>query len=85
MVRTEAKPNTKARRSYKSSISRREIGGTNTPRLSSALTEPCDKAALGRDGTDVCLPTSSEQFGAFLTEDAKFWVNLVKSAGVKID
>jgi tripartite-type tricarboxylate transporter receptor subunit TctC len=43
------------------------------------------KAALNREGTDVDLSKSSEQFAAFLQEDAKFWVKLVKSAGVKLD
>ena len=50
-----------------------------------AMSQPSVKAALAREGTDVSLSASPEQFGAFLTEDAKFWVNLVKSAGVKID
>ena len=43
------------------------------------------KAALVREGTDVDLSKSPEQFAAFLHEDAKFWVKLVKSAGVKLD
>ncbi|MDE2618338.1 MAG: tripartite tricarboxylate transporter substrate binding protein [Burkholderiales bacterium] len=43
------------------------------------------KAALAREGTDVDLSKSPEQFAAFLQEDAKFWVKLVKSAGVKLD
>jgi len=43
------------------------------------------KASLVREGTDVDLSKSPEQFAAFLQEDAKFWVNLVKSAGVKLD
>lgn len=43
------------------------------------------KAGLARDGTDVDLSKSPEQFAAFLQEDAKFWVKLVKSADVKLD
>jgi len=43
------------------------------------------KAALNREGTDVDLSKSPEQFAAFLQDDAKFWVKLVKSAGVKLD
>jgi tripartite-type tricarboxylate transporter receptor subunit TctC len=43
------------------------------------------KASLAREGTDVGLSKSPEQFSAFLQEDAKFWVKLVKSAGVKLD
>lgn len=50
-----------------------------------ALAQPSVKAALAREGTDVDVSTSPESFGAFLNEDAKFWVNLVKSAGVKLD
>jgi tripartite-type tricarboxylate transporter receptor subunit TctC len=50
-----------------------------------AMAQPTVKAALAREGTDISLSTSPEQFGSFLTEDAKFWVNLVKSAGVKLD
>lgn len=49
------------------------------------MAQPSVKAALAREGTDVALSTSPENFGAFLNEDAKFWVNLVKSAGVKLD
>ena len=33
-----------------------------------------------RDGTEVSLSASPEQFNSFLAEDSKFWVNLVKSA-----
>lgn len=50
-----------------------------------AMAQPAVKAALAREGTDVAVSTSPEYFGTFLTEDAKFWVNLVKSAGVKLD
>ena len=50
-----------------------------------AMGQPNVKAALAREGTDVELSKSPEQFAAFLQEDAKFWVKLVKSAGVKLD
>jgi tripartite-type tricarboxylate transporter receptor subunit TctC len=40
---------------------------------------------LAREGTDVSVSATPDQFAAFLTEDAKFWVNLVKSADVKLD
>ncbi len=50
-----------------------------------ALGDPKVKAALAREATDVDLSKSPEQFGNFLTEDAKFWVKLVKSAGVTVD
>ena len=44
-----------------------------------------DEAIVVREGTAVDLSKSPEQFAAFLQEDAKFWVKLVKSAGVKLD
>lgn len=31
------------------------------------------------------MSASPEHFAAFLAEDAKFWVKLVKDAGVKAD
>ncbi len=50
-----------------------------------ALQQPSVKAALAREGTDVALSASPERFAAFLVEDAKFWVKLVKDADVKAD
>lgn len=50
-----------------------------------AMQQPSVKAALARDGTGVTLSQSPEQFAAFLNDDAKFWVKLVKDAGVKVD
>jgi tripartite-type tricarboxylate transporter receptor subunit TctC len=50
-----------------------------------AMAQPAVKAALAREGTDVSVSASPDQFATFLNEDAKFWVNLVKSAGVKLD
>jgi len=43
------------------------------------------KAALAREGTEVSLSATPEQFASFLVEDGKFWVQLVKSAKVKIE
>ena len=51
----------------------------------SAMAQPSVKAALAREGTDVSVSATPDQFAAFLTEDAKFWVNLVKRADVKLD
>jgi tripartite-type tricarboxylate transporter receptor subunit TctC len=48
-----------------------------------AMQQPGVKAALAREGTDVSVSASPEAFASFLTEDAKFWVKLVKDAGVK--
>jgi len=50
-----------------------------------AMQQPSVKAILAREGTDVSLSASPEQFATFLVEDGKFWVDLVKTAGVKIE
>ena len=42
-------------------------------------------ASLMGEGTEVSVSGSPEQFKAFLVEDGKFWVNLVKSANVKVE
>jgi len=49
------------------------------------MQQPSVRATLAREGTDVSVSASPEQFAAFLAEDGKFWVNLVKSANVKIE
>jgi tripartite-type tricarboxylate transporter receptor subunit TctC len=51
----------------------------------STLQQPNIKASLAREGTDVSLSSSPAQFGAFLAQDEKFWVQLVKSANVSMD
>jgi tripartite-type tricarboxylate transporter receptor subunit TctC len=51
----------------------------------STLQQPSIKAALAREGTDVSLSSSPAQFGVFLAQDEKFWVQLVKSANVGMD
>jgi tripartite-type tricarboxylate transporter receptor subunit TctC len=50
-----------------------------------AMQQPSVKAALAREGTEVSISPSPEGFGRFLVEDEKFWVNLVKSANVKVE
>ena len=50
-----------------------------------AMQQPSVKAALAREGTEVSVSASPEQFNDFLAEDGKFWVNLVKTAKVKVD
>ncbi len=40
---------------------------------------------LAREGTEVSLSKSPEDFAAFLAEDAKFWVKLVKDSGAKAE
>lgn len=50
-----------------------------------SMEQPQVKAALAREGTEVDLSKSSEDFGAFLEKDGKLWAKLVKDAGVKLD
>jgi tripartite-type tricarboxylate transporter receptor subunit TctC len=50
-----------------------------------AMQQPSIKAALAREGTEVSLSASPEQFAAFLVDDGKFWVQLVKDAKVKVE
>jgi tripartite-type tricarboxylate transporter receptor subunit TctC len=50
-----------------------------------ALQQPSVKAALAREGTEVALSSSPENFAVFLAEDARFWVKLVKDAGVRAE
>jgi tripartite-type tricarboxylate transporter receptor subunit TctC len=50
-----------------------------------AMQQPSVKASLAREGTEVSLSASPDQFRRFLVEDGKFWVDLVKSANVKIE
>ncbi|MBT9503308.1 MAG: tripartite tricarboxylate transporter substrate binding protein [Burkholderiaceae bacterium] len=49
------------------------------------MQRPEVKAALAREGTEVAMSKSPEDFAAFLTEDNRFWAKLVKDAGVKSD
>lgn len=50
-----------------------------------AMQQPNVKAALAREGTEVSLSASPDKFAEFLVDDGKFWVNLVKSAKVKVE
>ncbi|MGJ7498191.1 Bug family tripartite tricarboxylate transporter substrate binding protein [Variovorax sp. RT4R15] len=50
-----------------------------------AMQQPSVKTSLARDGTEVSVSQSPEQFNTFLAEDGKFWVKLVKSANVKVE
>ncbi len=51
----------------------------------SALQQPEVKQAFAREGTETAASRSPEQFAAFLAEDAKFWVRLVKESGATLD
>ncbi len=50
-----------------------------------AAQRPEVKAMLGREGTEVALSRSPEEFASFLTEDAKLWVRLAKESGATAD
>jgi tripartite-type tricarboxylate transporter receptor subunit TctC len=50
-----------------------------------AAQRPEVKAALGREGTEVALSKSPEDFAAFVAEDSKFWVKLAKDSGATAD
>jgi tripartite-type tricarboxylate transporter receptor subunit TctC len=50
-----------------------------------AMQQPSVKASLAREGTEVSVSPTPEQFSTFLTEDGKFWVNLVRNAKVKVE
>ena len=52
---------------------------------SGAGQRPEVKATLAREGTEVALSRSPEDFAKFLEEDAKLWVRLVKETGAKAD
>jgi len=40
------------------------------------------KAVLQKEGTEVVLSKSPQDFAAYLAEDTKFWVQLVKQSGI---
>jgi len=50
-----------------------------------AMQQPQVKAGLAREGTEVSLSASPEAFAQFLVEDGRFWVDLVKTAKVKVE
>ncbi len=49
------------------------------------LKRPEAKATLAREGTEVALSKSPEEFSAFLIEDNRFWARLAKESGAKLD
>jgi tripartite-type tricarboxylate transporter receptor subunit TctC len=51
----------------------------------SAMQASTVKAVLAREGTEVSLSASPQDFARFLVDDGKFWVNLVRAAKVKIE
>ena len=53
--------------------------------IQTVMVQPGVKTALAREGTEVSVSASPAAFGDFLKSDEKFWVKLVKDAGVKIE
>ena len=49
------------------------------------MQRPEVKAGLAREGTEVAVSKSTDEFAAFLVEDNRFWTRLVKDAGVKAE
>lgn len=62
-----------------------EIVKTLFEAITLAAQKPEIKAAFEREGTEVSLSRSPEEFAAFLGEDSKFWVKLVKESGATTD
>jgi tripartite-type tricarboxylate transporter receptor subunit TctC len=50
-----------------------------------ASRQPAVKAALAREGTEIAVSGSPEEFAAFLAQDEKLWVRLAKESGAKAD
>jgi tripartite-type tricarboxylate transporter receptor subunit TctC len=50
-----------------------------------ALRDPAVKAALAREGTETAASKSPEDFAAYLGEDARFWVRLVKDSDARVE
>jgi len=50
-----------------------------------AAQRPEVKAALAREGTEVSLSRSPEDFGAFVAREDKFWAQLAKESGATVD
>lgn len=49
------------------------------------MQRPEVKAALAREGTEVAVSASPDDFGSFLDDDNRFWAQLVKTVGLKAD
>jgi tripartite-type tricarboxylate transporter receptor subunit TctC len=53
--------------------------------VTTAAQHPQVKATLAREGTEVALSKSPQEFAAFLAEDAKLWTRLAKESGAKAE
>lgn len=47
-----------------------------------AVQQPDVKAVLQREGTEVVLSSSPQDFAQYLADDTQFWVRLVKQSGI---
>jgi tripartite-type tricarboxylate transporter receptor subunit TctC len=63
----------------------REIVKRMSDATVAAAAQPAVAKALENGGTEVALSKSPEEFAAFVAGDARFWVQIVKIAGVKAD
>jgi tripartite-type tricarboxylate transporter receptor subunit TctC len=50
-----------------------------------AAQDPQAKATLAREGTEVAVSKSPEEFAAFLAQDERMWVKLAKDTGAKAE
>jgi tripartite-type tricarboxylate transporter receptor subunit TctC len=62
-----------------------EVGRRLFAAASEALNAPAVAQTLAREGTEISRSASSEEFVAFLYEDAKLWARLVKESGAKAE
>jgi tripartite-type tricarboxylate transporter receptor subunit TctC len=50
-----------------------------------AARQPEVKTILAREGTEVSVSGSPEEFAAFLAQDEKLWVRLARESGAKAE
>ena len=50
-----------------------------------AVQLPAVRQAFAREGTETATSKSPDEFAAFVAEDAKFWVRLVRDAKITVD
>jgi len=50
-----------------------------------AVQQPDIKTVLAREGTEVLLSKSPQDFAGYLAQDSKFWVDLVKRSGITVN
>jgi tripartite-type tricarboxylate transporter receptor subunit TctC len=50
-----------------------------------AVQQPDVKAVLQKEGTEVLLSKSPQDFAEYLARDSQFWVQLVKQSGITVN